>query len=163
MGIYMYWSINNINLLKLKTMQSILTIALGTIFPKENIKSIMEVIGATPNPEVATQILLGIYVEPVVQESAIKGDNACVFKSYDKWSNTVNYTYLVNDSKHIYVKEDVDVSLITEHNYLDYKVNYSNNDVKGFHVKLSTMVEINHSCDLDSWNGKPLVFRHDDY
>jgi hypothetical protein len=85
-------------------MQSILTIALGTIFPKENIESIMEVIGATPNPEVATQILLGIYVEPVVQESAIKGDNACVFKSYDKWSNTVNYTYLVNDSKHIYVK-----------------------------------------------------------
>jgi len=144
-------------------MQSILTVALGTIFPKENIKSIMEVIGATPNPEVATQILLGIYVEPVVQQSAIKGDNECVFNSYDKWSNTVNYTYLVNDTKHIYVKEDVDVSLITEDNYLDYKVNWSNNDVKNFNVKLSTMVEINHSCDLDSWNGKPLIDRHDNY
>jgi hypothetical protein len=138
-------------------MQTILTVALGTIFPKENIKSIMEVIGATPNPEIATQILLGIYKEPVIQSSAVYNDRDCYFIKYDKWSNLVHYWYMEQATKNICIAKDTDKTLITEENYETFKVSYDSKDSVYHTVKLSTKRKVESSCDLGYWIGKPMV------
>jgi len=138
-------------------MQNILTIALGTIFPKENIQSIMEVIGATPNPDIATEILLGIYQEPVVCESAMIDGKRCFSISYNKWDDQVKYYYITKDSKHIYVKKDTDTSLINESNYEEFAVKYSES-VIGHRVILSNDIRIENDMHLSTWNSKPMIF-----
>jgi hypothetical protein len=138
-------------------MQNILTIALGTIFPKENIQSIMEVITATPNPDIATEILLGIYQEPVVCESAMIDDKQCFLISYNKWDNQVFYYYLTKDSKHIYVKKDTDTSLINENNYEEFSVQYHSEKAIGHRVTLSNDIRIQKQMHLPTWNSKPMV------
>lgn len=138
-------------------MQTILTVALGTIFPKENIESIMEVIGATPNPDIATAILLGIYEEPVIQSTAVKDDKECYFIKYDKWSNLVHYWYMEQNTKNIYIARGVDKALITEENYETFKVPYDSNDTVYHTVKLSTKRKVETTSDLSYWNGKPIV------
>jgi hypothetical protein len=137
-------------------MQSILTIALGTTFPKENINSILEVIAATPNPNIAAEILLGIYQEPVVQPSAVIDKKNCLLERYDKWTDRVYYSYMVNDRAHIYIKQGTDTSLITEENYKEFGVTYSSKDTIGHNVILSKMISVKNDIHLESWNGKPL-------
>jgi hypothetical protein len=138
-------------------METILTVALGTIFPKENIKSIMEVISATPNPDIATQILLGIYEEPVIQSSAVYDDRDCYFISYNKWDDQVQYSYMIKDSKHIYVKKGTDTSLINENNYEEFSVSYHSDNAIGYRVALSTLVEVKSHMYSNTWNSKPMV------
>lgn len=137
-------------------MQNILTVALGTIFPKENIQSIMEVITATPNPDVATEILLGIYQEPVIQSSAMIDGKQCFFISYNKWDTQVRYYYMTKETKHIYVKKDTDTSLINENNYEEFAVKYSES-VIGHRVTLSNDIKIESHMYLSNWNSKPMV------
>jgi len=138
-------------------MKTIQAIALGTIFPKENIESIMEVVLATPNPDVALSILLDIYEEPIVQETAVIAEKNCTLISYNKWDNKVKYSYETPDTKHIYVQKDIDTTLITEDNYEEFKCNISKNDCKSHIVILSTMRKVVDGCYLEYWNEKPLV------
>ena len=138
-------------------MQTILTVALGTIFPKENIESIMEVIGATPNPDVATEILLGIYSMPIIQSSSFKDNKECYFIKYDKWSNLVHYWYMEQNAKNIYISKDTDKTQITEENYETFKVPYDSGNSVHHTVKLSTKRKVESSCDLGYWNGNPMV------
>lgn len=143
-------------------METILTVALGTVFPKQDIESIMEVINATPNPDIATQILLGIYEEPVIQASAVYNNKDCYFISYDKWDDKVNYYYMINDSKHIYVKKGTDTSLINENNYEEFSVQYHSDNAIGYRVTLSTLVKSISETHVSNWNGKPLVPKKED-
>jgi len=138
-------------------MQTILTVALGTIFPKENIESIMEVIGATPNPDIATAILLGIYEQPVIQASAVHDNKDCHFISYNKWDDQVHYSYMIKDSKHIYVKKDIDTSLINENNYEEFSVSYHSDNAIGYRVTLSNLVAVKSHMYSETWNSKPMV------
>lgn len=138
-------------------MENILTIALGTIFPKENIQSIMEVITATPNPDIATAILLGIYEEPVVCASAMIDGKQCFSISYNKWNDQVLYYYMTKDSKHIYVKKDTDTSLINESNYEEFSVQYHSEKAIGHRVTLSNDIKIQNHMYLSTWNSKPMV------
>ena len=143
-------------------METILTVALGTVFPKQDIESIMEVINATPNPEIATQILLGIYEEPVIQSSAVYNNKDCYFISYNKWDEKINYYYMINDSKHIYVKKGTDTSLINENNYEEFSVQYHSDNAIGYRVTLSTLVKSISETHVSNWNGKPLVPKKED-
>ena len=139
-------------------MNNILRVALGTVFPKEQIDNVLEVINATPSPDVATAILLGIYVHPALQADAvIINDKDCTFVSYNKWDDKVNYSYLVNDTKHIYIAKDTDTSLITEDNYKDYEIVKYSDHCKGFNVKLAAMRTVTSDCYLSTWNEKPRV------
>ena len=138
-------------------MQTILTVALGTIFPKENIDSIMEVISATPNPDIATAILLGIYEEPVIQHSAFYDNKNCYFISYNKWDDQVEYYFMTKDSKHIYVKKDTDTSLINENNYEEFSVHYNSEKAIGHRVTLSNDIMVKSKVYLSTWISKPMA------
>ena len=53
-------------------MKTIEQIALGTQFSESQVESLMEVVGATPNPTLALNILLGLHVERTFKHLAIK-------------------------------------------------------------------------------------------
>lgn len=78
---------------------SIVTIALSSKFTAEQIEGVLEIIHATPNPEVAVEILLGIYeapklpLEPVNLKNFESSKRNIVLKSYDKFLENVSYTY----------------------------------------------------------------------
>jgi len=139
-------------------MSTILRVALGTIFPKENIDSILEVISATPNPDVATEILLGVYTPPFVKSAVMLHDKESFFKSFDKWENRVNYEYKINDTARIHVPQGTDKALITESNYKEFAVPYKSDDsVFSVDVKLSVLKTVCHYTDLENWNSRPEV------
>jgi hypothetical protein len=138
-------------------MDKILKVALGTVFPKEKIDSVLEVINATPSPDVATLILLGIYEEPTIEDNAVINDKDCTFLSYNKWNDQVTYSYLINNTKFIYIAKDIDTSLITEDNYKDYEIVKYSDNCKSFYVKLAAMITVTSDCYSSTWNEKPRV------
>ena len=77
---------------------SIIEIALSSKFTAEQMPSIMKIIHATPNPDVAVETLLGIYKLPEIP--AVPGNlerfqsnvRNITFKSFDKFTGMVSYT-----------------------------------------------------------------------
>lgn len=78
---------------------SIVTIALSSKFTAEQMEGVLEIIHATPNPEVAVEILLGIYeapklpLEPVNVKNFDNNKRNIVLSSYDKFNELVSYKY----------------------------------------------------------------------
>ena len=77
----------------------ILKALLQAKFPELDIDALVEIINATPNPEVATEVLCGLYEEPELpmQPANLKQFNTSskniTFLSYDKYNERVYYTY----------------------------------------------------------------------
>lgn len=93
---------------------SIVTIALSSKFTAEQMEGVLEIIHATPNPEVAVEILLGIYeapklpLEPVNLKSFDSTKRNIVLKSYDKFHETVSYTYHTMKTQSGWIMNGVD-------------------------------------------------------
>lgn len=137
-------------------MKTIETIALGTIFPEQNIDAILEVASATPNPTLALNIILGIYQEPTLKNTSVINNNLCTLVNYDKWEDRVNYKYETNKKVHIYIDKTVDKTLITADNYKDYKIEYWKEGVTVSHwVKLPEIIIEKNYTDSSTWlNGE---------
>jgi hypothetical protein len=149
-------------------MNKIIKVALATVFNnEEQIDNIMEIIQNTPNPEVAVNILLGLYEEPIIplESFVLHTDRTkvCIFDYYDKWQNQVYYKFEMNKSEQVRVGLDVDKTLINENNYTDYEAiareqgyNYNNQEtVWEYHtVVLSTIETRTGNVRLDTWLGK---------
>ena len=81
-------------------MNKIIKALLQAKFPTLNVEDLLEVINATANPTIATEVLCGLYESPKV-EGFGKDTNSevnRVFLSYDKYNNKVMYSY--NKRKH---------------------------------------------------------------
>lgn len=80
-------------------MINIIKFALASRFGAENTDLIMEVIVATPNPEVATEILLGLYERPEIHRTDEVLHNASDEKTnirytaYNDFTKEVHFTY----------------------------------------------------------------------
>lgn len=96
---------------------SILTIALASKFTTEQVNSILEVVHATNNPDVAIEILLGIYEEPKLPMEPVnprKFDSTkrnMLLTSYDKFSEQVSYQYYTMKTKFGWIEKGVTVDL----------------------------------------------------
>lgn len=94
---------------------SIIKIALSSKFSTEQIDNVMEIAAATPNPEVAVEILLGIYQPPVIPVSPVNLKNFdstkrnIVFSSYDKYGEQVFYKYFTMKTVSGWIENGVDV------------------------------------------------------
>lgn len=96
-------------------MDKIIHFALSTKFGKD-IENIMEIITATPNPQVATEVLLGLYSEPEIEnrnelmhnEDSDKMD--IMFTSYDKYTDEVSYQYYPIEKKFAWFKHGDDIT-----------------------------------------------------
>jgi hypothetical protein len=96
---------------------SIVTIALSSKFTKEQMEGVLEIVHATPNPEVAVEILLGIYeqpklpLEPVNPKLFDSAKRNMVLKHYDKFNETVSFTYHMMKQKSGWIENGVTVDV----------------------------------------------------
>jgi hypothetical protein len=122
-------------------------------FPTVNIDSIMEVIVATPNARVATEILCGIYIEPVfVKDKLSPSGVARTFAFYDKWNEQVQYSYLNEEIKYAYFPESVDKNTINSENYKSLECSYDEGSTYRFGVKTGVMETRADWCSVREWD-----------
>lgn len=134
-------------------MNKIIEVALKGRFGTDDVTDVMAVVMATPNPEMATEILLGVYQPPIL-ESVVMDSRGCVktMTSADCWASTVHYSYREEVTKHIYVDKDCDTSLITLENYQDYAVDYEHDNRKSFQVLTGEFRDRTSSCSFAEWS-----------
>jgi len=137
---------------KLKIMNKIIEVALTGKFGADAVTNLMEVIGATCNPEMATEILLGIYVKPIIPHTVIsKSGIAKTVVSIDYWNTTVTCCYEEAVMMHLYVDQDLDTSILTLDNYMEYEKQYSDNNRKSFRMPTGEMRSIQDNCSFNEW------------
>lgn len=107
-------------------MNKIISKLLSVQFPTVDSKSLMEIISATPNPELATEILCGLYEEPNLPSQVIGSSSyknaVLTLLDYDKWSNKVKFSYTKEKMLGVKISKTTDTSLITLENYKEFEV-----------------------------------------
>jgi hypothetical protein len=122
-------------------------------FPTVNVDNLMEVIVATSNPRVATEILCGIYTEPVLVKDKITSSGvARTFVLYDKWLDQINYSYLQEEIKYAYFPETVDKETITTENYKLLECDYGISGAYRHGVKTGVMEKRGDWCSIKDWD-----------
>ncbi len=138
-------------------MNKIIEKLLTVTFPTVDVNSLLEVVTATPNPELATEILCGLYEEQVlprvVQETS--GDKKeLTFKSYNKWDDKVHYSYIKEKTIHGYFPKGTVREEITLENFKEKEVSWkSGMDQVSFSLKTGeTSVDTSY-CSSTNWLG----------
>jgi hypothetical protein len=133
-------------------MNKIIEVALKGRFGTDDLTNLMEVITATPNPEMATEILLGVYVRPEIPNVVVtdQGLEKTVV-SIDYWTNYVTYSYKEEVRKQFYIDKDTDTSLITLDNYKDYERSWDNDNIRSFYLPTGEIRQRQSSCSFSDW------------
>ena len=142
-------------------MFKIIEVALIGKFGTDAVPSLMEVIGVTPNAEMATEILLGIYEKPTFCNNVLDSrKRERTLLSVDEWNRNISYSYEEEITKSFYIHKDTDTSLITDENYKEFVIDSSNNnDLKWFNFNTGVFTTRTGSCDFAEWIGSnPLEF-----
>lgn len=140
-------------------MNKIIEKLLTVTFPTVDINNLLEIVSATPNPEVATEILCGLYQEPEIANKLVnsKGSEGILtFKSYDKWQDRVNYSYKAPETKGAYFKAGLKKEDITMENFESMKSSAS--DRVWLEIPTGNFVERTSYVSLDRWNSFPKEF-----
>jgi len=144
-----------------KIMQKLLEVT----YPAINTESLLEIVGATPNPEIATEILCGLYVEPAIEHKMVVSEREGVltFMSFDKWNNRVNYSYLQKDTKTSYFPKGTKVSDVTMENFDSLKVSSSSVDAVYLYIPTGTVSKRTSYTSLEGWEKLPMAVEGIDY
>jgi len=144
-----------------KIMQKLLEVT----YPAINTESLLEIVGATPNPEIATEILCGLYVEPTIVHKMVVSEREGVltFMSFDKWNNRVNYSYLQKDTKSTYFPKGTKVSDVTMENFDSLKVSSSSVDAVYLNIPTGTVSKRTSYTSLEGWEKLPMAVEGTDY
>lgn len=137
--------------------EEILRIALaGQLFVTANedkdimIDNVLEVIHATPNVNVATAILLGIYEEPTVPEQSNYALNA-TFVRYDKWSDEVAYEYDHEEKVSGYVPRSMSDDITLEDFNVHEVKSGIDEDKRWVSIPNGNITRKTNTCSLKSW------------
>ena len=138
---------------------------LEVTYPAINTESLLEIVGATPNPEIATEILCGLYVEPTIVHKMVVSEREGVltFMSFDKWNNRVNYSYLQKDTKSTYFPKGTKVSDVTMENFDSLKVSSSSVDAVYLNIPTGTVSKRTSYTSLEGWEKLPMAVEGTDY
>lgn len=138
---------------------------LEVTYPAINTESLLEIVGATPNPEIATEILCGLYVEPAIEHKMVVSEREGVltFMSFDKWNNRVNYSYLQKDTKSTYFPKGTKVSDVTMENFDSLKVSSSSVDAVYLNIPTGTVSTRTSYTSLEGWEKLPMAVEGTDY
>lgn len=144
-----------------KIMQKLLEVT----YPAINTESLLEIVGATPNPEIATEILCGLYVEPTIVHKMVMSEREGVltFMSFDKWNNRVNYSYLQKDTKSTYFPKGTKVSDVTMENFDRLKVSSSHEEAVYLNIPTGTVSKRTSYTSLEGWEKLPMAVEGTDY
>jgi hypothetical protein len=142
------------NLTEQQELKSIERVALSTKYSAEQIDNLIEIASATPNPTLAIEIMLDIYVEPTVKPFALLNDDPnreVTAVRYDKWTDKVWYEYTKPDSVDVRIDKDTDTSLITIENYGDFQVDYKHNNSTWHQVLTGKTKTVTDSTSLNNY------------
>jgi len=144
-------------------MQKLIKIILENKFPDANVSELQEIINATPNPVVATEILCGVYEDPECAAqcsnnrlSGVK-DTVKTFVSYDKWEQEVKYAYTHQETVYAFVEKKEDGRYVKEDIIKEYydipngkeRSEYEKKYITA-HVPIKIVVREN-TCDIKDW------------
>lgn len=137
-------------------MNKVIQKLLAITFPTVDIDSLNEIVSATPNPELATEILCGLYEPPVlpkkVKENSGENPKTMTFKSYDKWRDSVDYTYIREKTIDGYFPKGTDRSTITLENIKELRQDWrSGQEMMNIVLKTGETVVDNSYCSLSTW------------
>jgi hypothetical protein len=134
-------------------MSKIITALLEAKYPTLNVISLMEIIGNTPNPEVATEILCGLYEEPVIDNKTVINSNGTIyeFQSFDKWKNNVHYSYLDKLTKGGYFPKGTDKNSITMENFDSLQCTREDNNSIYYYIPTGETALRTNSMYLEDW------------
>lgn len=133
-------------------MDKIIQLALGLSYPKDKLLALLEVISATPNPTMATEILLGVYEKPVIPNK-VKDSKGVVrlLKSKDDWKEEVNYTFLQPKRIGAYYPKGTLEKDLNDNNYESLKSKGSDDNTTYLFFNSKTMEEKTGSCVYLEW------------
>jgi hypothetical protein len=132
-------------------MNKIIEVALTSKFGADAVTNLMEVIGATCNPEMATEILLGVYEKPEIPNTIFENGTKKTVVSVDYWDGNVRYAYEEKVTKHIYVDTNLDTSILTLENYLEYEKQYEDADRKSFRLLTGETKTMQANTSITNW------------
>ncbi len=133
-------------------MDKIIQLALGLSYPTDKLLALQNVISATPNPTMATEILLGVYEKPVIPNK-VKDSKGVVrlLKSKDDWKEEVNYTFLQPKRIGNYYPKGTLEKDLNDDNYESLKSKSSDDDTTYLYFNSKTMEERTGSCAYSDW------------
>ena len=134
-----------------KLQHKLLTLA----FPEMEVSNLLEIITATPNPDTAMEILLGMYEEPVIGTCGDKNlaEKDPKFLSFNKWTNKVDYSYIEETKKSAYFPKDIDTSTITLENMDKLSCEWESSKTINFSLGTGKFQTRFDNCYLEKWNG----------
>jgi hypothetical protein len=122
-------------------------------FPNLESTAVLEIAEKTGNPELAIELLCGLYTPPEVASFAMLNNVQCTAKRYDKWEDKVYYEYLKEKVVNIYIPKGMNHALITPETYEEYRVKWSNDgSVENIDVKTGLLELTESYCNLEKWN-----------
>jgi hypothetical protein len=137
-------------------MNKIIEVALTSKFGAESVTNLMEVVCATPNPEMATEILLGVYEKPEVPNIIFENNVKKTVVSVDYWQNIVSYSFEEEVRKHMYVEDSLDTSVITLENWKKFDNAYGKSNIKSFYLPTGEIKTKNSHTSIGDWLSREL-------
>jgi hypothetical protein len=133
-------------------MNKITKLALGLSYPQDKISALLEIVNATPNPVMATEILLGVH-EKVKLASKVKASNGNirVLKEANEWTDTVSYGYLKPKRIGSYYPKGTDAKLLNDSNWEKLKAKSSDENTEYLYFNSEIMEEQTSSCSFKEW------------
>lgn len=122
---------------------------LGLMYP-DTVELISELIENSKNPEVALELVVGVYVSPIIPAKVIKDKTELFCLDFDKWEDKVHYYYTENKRVNKYFPKSVDKDTITKDNYLELCCSWSD-ECYSHWITLDEIVVKNDYMDLARW------------
>lgn len=103
-------------------MNKIIHAALSALYPKATIDQLVEIIHETPNPVMATEMLLGIYESPKLAVRVTDGKTEFTLVNIDEWRNQVYYSVLAEERVGSYFPKGTRQEDLTVDNFKTFQV-----------------------------------------
>jgi hypothetical protein len=140
----------------MKIIQALLEIK----FPNADINAILEILAATPNMELATEILCGLYVEKSINGHVRvqhKDRGVLTFVSYNKWDNNISYSYVENLTQGAYFPKGTKKEDVTYESIDSMKCSSNNPDVVYLHIPTGKTRDNKGTMLFEDWMSLPYV------
>ena len=142
-----------------KETSKVIKALLAIKFANCDVEALCEIVNATPNPDVATEILCGLYEEPIIPEKSILNmylgnkdrNTECTFESYNKWDTRVTFRYLKIKTRSGYFPKEIDTNIITNDNFNELVVNEKSVPTRYITIETGETYGDTSTCDLEDW------------
>lgn len=135
-------------------MEKIIAKLLEVSYPGINTSVLLEIVQATPSPQVATEMLCGLYSYPeIVNKRVMSSDSKTIytFKRYNKWKDEVFYSYERKATKSAYFPKSINEKDVTIETFDSLKCSYKEGETHTLYIPTGKMEELEGSISLSSW------------